>query len=146
MKSYSSHCASCPLLRADAPPILLIDETRGELRLHQASLFGKFPETTSQAEHISLADPSFHLTVTAERRPFFSDHAADDPQVQPPYRPFIESLQLGSLIGAPLIVRDAGIGEILLGSQSVEFFDLSDMSLVATTASQLAASIERSSL
>jgi PAS domain S-box-containing protein len=134
------------LLRADVAAILLLDETRGELRLHEESLFGKFADTVSSPEHISISDPLFRSTVTGGKRPYFTDNAADDPQILSLYKPITEALHIQSLIDVPLIVRDAGIGEVLIGNRTPNFFDRSDMGLVSTTASQLAAAIERSSL
>jgi len=134
------------LLRADVAVILLLDETRGELRLHEGSLFGKFSDTVNRPERISISDPLFRATVTGGKRPYFTDHATDDPQILPLYKPITEALNIQSLIDVPLIVRDTGIGEVMLGSRTPDFFDRNDMGLVATTASQLAAAIERSSL
>ncbi len=134
------------LLRADVAMIFLLDETRGELRLHQESLFGKFTDAVGGPDHILISDPLFQATVTGEKRPSFTDHAADDPQILQFYKPLIDTLHIQSLIDVPLIVRDASIGEVLLGSCAAEFFDRNDMGLVSTTASQLAAAIERSSL
>jgi PAS domain S-box-containing protein len=134
------------LLRADLAAILLVEDTSGELRLHKESLFGKFSDTLFHPDHISISDPLFQETVTGVKRPFFTDNAADDPQIPSLYKPITEAMQVQSLINVPLIVRDTGIGEVLLGSRTPGFFDRNDMGLVSTTASQLAAAIERSSL
>jgi GAF domain-containing protein len=46
----------------------------------------------------------------------------------------------------PLIVRDAGIGELWLGSVNQDYFDLGDMQMVSTAAGQLAGVVEQSYL
>lgn len=134
------------LLRADVAAIFLLDESRGELQLHQESLFGKFPDAASIPGHIAISDPLFQAVVTSTKRAYFTDNAAEDTQIPSVYRPFIEALQIQSLIDVPLILREVGIGEVLLGSRAMNFFDRNDLGLVSTTASQLAAAIERSSL
>jgi len=134
------------LLRADVAAIFLVDESRGELRLHKESLFGISEDDANQITRLSMGDPLFRSTVTSSLQPFFTGNFEEDPQTLAPYRPILTALQARSVIDVPLTVRNQGVGEIILCNNSPQFFDRNDLSLVATTAGQMAAAIERSSL
>lgn len=134
------------LLRADTAAILLVDENLAELRIHKDSLYGVSSEAANLLSRISLNGPDFHLMVTGTQKPFFSDDARADVSLVSIYQPFAEALQLKSLIIVPIVARDRGIGEMMLGSREAEFFDRNDLILLSTTASQLVAAIEKSRL
>jgi PAS domain S-box-containing protein len=134
------------LLQADVAAIFLVDESRGELKLHRASLFGVSPEAAARFSRLAVDDPQYHQTVTGSQRQFLSGNLADDPHVMPLYRPLIESLEIKSAIDVPLVVRQRGIGEVMLGSRKPEFFQHGDLLSAATAASQLAGAIEQATL
>ncbi len=133
------------LLQADIAAIFLLDENRGELRIHRESTFGISPEATTPLSRISIDDPQFTLTVTGSKRQFLSGNVVDS-KILPLYRPLVESLSLMSVIDVPLIVRERCIGEIILGSLQQDFFSRGDVLSVSTSASQIAAAIEQSAL
>ncbi len=134
------------LLRVDMAAIFLVDESRGELRLHNHSLFGVDEDVASRLDRMSMSSPEFRGTVTATQHAFFTDNIDHESMVLSMYRPIAETLGVKSAIDVPIVVRDRGIGEVMLGSKQVDFFDRSDMSVVSTMASQLASAIEKSNL
>lgn len=133
------------LLQADIAAIYLLDENRGELRIHRESTFGISPEDTTPLSRISIDDPQFPLSVTGSKRQFVSGNVVES-KILPLYRPLVESLRLLSIIDVPLIVRERCIGEIILGSLRQDFFSRGDVLSVSTSASQIAAAIEQSAL
>ncbi len=134
------------LLRADVAAILMLDENRGELRLHMESLYGIRGDGIGKLGRIPVSDPQYRQTVTGSKRPYFNGNAAEDTEILPAYRTIIQAFSIQSVLSVPMLVRGQGIGEVILGNRAVDHFDRSDMSLVSTTASQLAGAIEKSSL
>ena len=135
------------LLQADMAGIFLLNENRGELRLHKPSLFQLSPEAAARLGRIPIDDgEQFPLTVTASRKQFVSGVAALDPDLPPVYRPLFDHLQVQSVVHVPLIVRERGIGEMFLGSLKPNFFTRGDVLSIATAGGQLAAAIEQASL
>lgn len=134
------------LLRADAAAIFLLDQERGDLQLHEQSLFGPTSEKLAMLFHVSIDSPDFRSTVTASQQVYFTGNTHEDEQLTKLYKPLAEDLGMCSLVIVPLIINNRGVGELLLGSQTSDFFHRSDVSLVATTASQLTIAIEKSQL
>ncbi|MBN2148577.1 MAG: GAF domain-containing protein [Anaerolineales bacterium] len=134
------------LLRADVGAIYLIDENRDSLRLHKDSTYGASSELPARLMRVSMSDPEFRATVTATRRPFFTDDVNQEAVLLSIYKPLAETWQMKAMLSVPIVVRDRGIGEIVLASRQQEFFNRSDLTQVATTASQLATAIEKSTL
>ncbi len=134
------------LLKADKAACFLADESRGELRIQKNSLFSISPEYAARMGRISLDNPEFRGSVTDSQNYIFSDDAPVDPRVSSLYKPIYTSLALRSLVIVPLVVRDHGIGEILIGSHEPNFFVRSDLQTVTTAAGLLANIVERSAL
>ena len=93
-----------------------------------------------------MNDPEYLGTVTGSQRQIFCDDVKKDALFASMYRLMADVLGINSLIDVPVIVREHGIGEVLLASRKAEFFDPSDLILLTTTASQIASAIEKSSL
>jgi PAS domain S-box-containing protein len=149
------------LLQVDAAAILLVDESRGEMRLHRGSMFGIPPDASSRMERISTDEPQFMYTVAGSKQLFSCrdlSQAADSPlrqddegptdeqRIAAQYAPFIESLQIRSVVIAPLIVRERGIGELFIGSFRPDFFSPGDVQTISTASGQIAGAIERATL
>jgi len=135
------------LLRADIAIIYLMDTERGELTVHADSLFGlNATALTPDTSSLAIDSPIFRSTVTAGQQPYFTANASQEESLGDFYRGIVEELGLNSLVSVPLVIRSRGVGELLLGSRTKEFFFRSDVSLVMTTASQLTIAIERSQL
>jgi GAF domain-containing protein len=134
------------LLRADIATIFLVDENRAELAVHKESLYGIHIEKIGRLGRISMNDQNFHQTVTASQEEYFSEDASADTDIAAIYQPLIATINVKSAVISPLIVRDRGVGEVMLASRNEGFFERSDISLITTTASQLSGAIEKSTL
>ena len=134
------------LLQADLAAIFLLDEMRGVLHLHTDSLFGMQPESIEPLSRLIVDETQFHFTVTGSRRPFLSGHLSEDQRLISVYRPFMETLGMQSAMIIPLAARERGLGELMLTSKKVDYFNNYDLQVVTTAASQLAAAIESVSL
>lgn len=132
------------LLHADTAAIFLLDENRGELRLHTFSIFGAQIPLLSEPLRLSMDDPQFHFTVTGSQHTLVSGQTKNDPTILPVYLKWMQSLPMNSLLAVPLVVRDQGAGELWLGSSAADAFDRSDVQMLATAAGQLAGVVERS--
>ena len=134
------------LLQADMAAIFLIDESRGELRAHRASMFGVSPDVSSQMMRLPIEDAKFPMTVTGSRQQFFTGDIAEVSNLVPLYEPLVEELKVRSVIDVPLVARQRGTGELLVGSFRPYFFSSGDIQTVATAAGLLASAIEQSTL
>ena len=134
------------LLQVDHAAIFLLDETRGEVRLHLHSLCGVPEDVAGRLGRLPVDDPQFRNTVTGSQRIYFSNQVMEDARVLPAYRPIVQSLQVRSAIVAPLVSRNTSLGELMLGSTKSDFYSPADVQTVVTAAGQLAGAIERAKL
>ncbi len=134
------------LFQADTAAIFLLDESRGELVLHDRSLYGVQAETIAHLSRLFVSDTQFHSTVTGSRRPFLSGRLSSDRRVLAVYHPIVSALRVESAMVVPLVVHDQSLGELMLGSRKVEFFNSYDLQVVTTAASQLAAALDNARL
>lgn len=133
------------LLRFDFAMIALLDEARGELVPHPASVYGG-PAEEAEAVRLRMDDPQFALSVTRLRRPFRSGRALTDKRITGFYRPLIERFQVNSVMALPLVVGDRSLGELVVGAKRERAFTRADQQLLSTIAAQLASAIERARL
>lgn len=134
------------LLLVDYAAIFLLDEGRNELRLHRPSLFGVSDALAAALSRLSLDDQQARQSVTISQRAFLSDDVTLDDRILPLYHPLVVSLDLRAALVVPLVSRNRGIGEIMLGSSQPGFFNQGDLQSVTTAAGQLAAAIEQAHL
>ncbi|MBN1666367.1 MAG: GAF domain-containing protein [Anaerolineales bacterium] len=134
------------LFQADAAAIFILDENLSELQIHASSIYGVDPETAIKVSTLSSNDPDFRLTVTNSKRSFLSSDVTNDARIIGLYKPIIAALEVHSALVVPLVVRDRGLGELMMSSQKTDFFTPSDIQLAMTVAGQLAIAIERASL
>lgn len=134
------------MLGADVAGIYLLDEQAGELRIHLPSLSGLADQQVQAVACLPVDAPDFAQTVTSSQRSFYSRNAAEDEHILPFFRGLVADMGLISLIDVPLVIRDRGVGELILASQKIETFNQSDLVFVATAAGQLAGAVERSVL
>ena len=134
------------LLQADIAAIFMLDENRGELRLHRESVFGMAPEMAARLASIPNDAPEFKLTITASQQQFLAGDLLEDLEAPPVLRPLVDELHIRSAIDVPLIARERGIGELIVGSLRSDYFLRGDVQTVATSAGQLAAAIEQTTL
>jgi PAS domain S-box-containing protein len=134
------------LLKADIGMIMLLNENRAELNLHSPSIYGMSESSASRLWRISMSDPDYRSTVTGSRKEIFTVNMDDDAEILPIYRSIVNRLRLKSFIDVPIVIREGGVGEILLGSHKKNHFDQNDLTMLVTAAGQLAATLEKSIL
>ena len=131
------------LLQADSTIVFLYEENQGLLRGHLPSAFG-IPEDLKVLITNLFIDPlQFKDTVTGSMRPFVSGKLSEDDRILLVYRPIISRLQAESAIIVPLVIRDRGVGEIILASAQPDFFNNYDLQVMATAAGQISSAVER---
>ena len=134
------------LLHADLSFIFLQDQNQGVLQLHRPSLFGQPEAYPDLSLSLPVDDPQFHFTITGRLHAFITRNINDEKAVIPFYQQLAQTWQVVSMVAVPLIVRDAGIGEIWLCNRQDGAFDQGDVQVVATAAGQLAGVVEQSYL
>ena len=134
------------LFQADTAAIFLLDEQSGELRLHSGSVYGVREDAVGELSRMFITDSQFRLTVSGSQKPFLSGQLSSDRRILPIYRPLITTLRMESALVVPLVVRDHGLGELMLGSRKPEFFNSYDLQVVTTAAGQLATALESARL
>ncbi len=134
------------LLQADMAAVFLLEEPRRVLRLHMGSLWGASSEIAEPLSRLFVDEPQLRSTVSGSRRAFLSGHLSEDKRVLAVYRPLIEKLGVESSMVVPLVVHERGIGELMIGSRKLHFFDNYDLQVVSTAASQLAVAVEGTTL
>ncbi len=134
------------LLRADLGFIFLLDEGQTLLRLHQRSLFGQKQSFPGLITAMAGDDPQYHFTITGSTHTLATANINEEKTIIPFYQQITQAWQVVSAVAAPLVVRDAGIGEIWLCSRHPAAFDQGDLQAVATAAGQLAAVVEQNIL
>lgn len=133
------------LFQGDIAAIFLRDEKVGELRLHEASVFGATAETVGALNRLNMDAAQYRLTVSGSQRPFLSGRLSSDRRVLAGYRPLVTTLQVESAVVVPLILRDHSLGELMLASRKAEFFNDYDLQIISTAAGQLASAIDDAS-
>ena len=131
------------LLSADVGAVFLFDQARTALQLHTGSLYGSPLKLEERHQRLLVDDPQFPFTISDSQRAMRTSMNSDDQAIIPFYRTILTTWNAQSAIIVPLVVRSEGIGEIWFGSRSVEFFDTTDVQLVATAAGQLAGAVEQ---
>ncbi len=106
-----------------------------------AASFGDLPENVRDFR-IAGTDPEFERSVFWRRTVFRTDDALQEKQLAAYYRTFVERFHIRSLMVAPLIVRDRGIGEIHVARHAVAPFTDADQQRLSTVVTLLAEAIE----
>ncbi len=133
------------LLRFEIGLISLLDEARGELIPHPASIFGE-GRAEIAAVRLRTDDPFFDFSVTRTRRPFLTQRAQRDRRIAGPYRPIVEKYRVNSVMDVPLVVGERSLGELIVASRREHAFTRADLQLLATIAAQLASAVDRARL
>ncbi|HTP07864.1 MAG TPA: GAF domain-containing protein, partial [Anaerolineae bacterium] len=106
-----------------------------------AASLGDIPETARDLR-IAGTDPEFERSVFWRRLVFRTDDAQQEKQLTAYYRTFVEQFNIRSLMAAPLIVRDRGIGEVHVAKRTVAPFTDADQQRLGTVVTLLAEAIE----
>ncbi|MFH1183456.1 MAG: GAF domain-containing protein [Chloroflexota bacterium] len=131
------------LFRSDAAAAYLLDESRGELRLHTGSALGVPPEIAASSPGIVVDDPAYLKTVTGSRLPMRSGRLSAGMQLQPFYRALFGRLSIESALIVPLAARGRSMGELMLGSRAADFFYEHDVVLLGTAGASLSAMMDK---
>ena len=134
------------LTQADHGAIFLLDEHLSELRLHKESLFGISSEIAVRLGRLPSDDPQYRETITKKQQAYCNGIANEDPDIPPVYQSLVKNLELKSLLIVPLVIRERGIGELILGSHEQHTFSDGDVQSVTTASGQLASAIEQAKL
>jgi PAS domain S-box-containing protein len=129
------------LVNADLGLAMLHNPDTNTLDPLLAASFGDLPETVA-AWRISGAHPDFALTVFQTHMVFRTDDVQTDERLASLYQPFVQRSQARSLMAAPLIVRDRGLGEVYVARQVVEPFTDTDQQRLSTVVTLLAEALE----
>lgn len=134
------------LFQAQAGLIFLLDDRRGELRLHPDSAWGAAEQLKNSFPKLFIDEPEFRQTVSGSQHPYLSSRLSTERRISSFYRPLVDALRMESAIAVPLVVRDRSVGELILAHQKTDFFNNYDLQVVSTAAGQLASAIEGASL
>lgn len=133
-------------VRADSAALFLYDEQQGALRTHMPSLFGAPAELNDPLAKLYINPSQFRYTVTGSLQPFVSGNVGKDRRVLRLYRPLIRRAGVESAIVVPLVVRNRGIGELMLANRKGNFFSEDDMQWAASAAREMAATVDAISM
>jgi PAS domain S-box-containing protein len=130
------------LLNCEFVAIGLLDSRAGRLIYSPDNSSDK---RISQTIEFNTASVDFSRTVLVSRRPFVSNAVADDRRVLRGYQEVAQDLNLHNVILMPLVVRERGVGELLVANKRGKFTP-DDEALVRTLAIQISGLLERISL
>lgn len=125
------------LLKADRAAIFILDDDEGALVAHEASLYGVPQETVDKFSHLYVDDPQFRYTVTGSQRPFVTGALQTERRLSSFYRPMSESSGMNSALVVPIVIRERGVGELMLTSKQPSFFTRYDLQAAKTVAEQI---------
>jgi PAS domain S-box-containing protein len=129
------------LVNADLGLAMIYNPGANALEPLLAASFGELPDS-AQDFRITGTDADFDFSVFRQRAVFRCDDALNDNRVVPCYRPFIERYQVRSLMAAPLVVRDRGIGEMYVAKRVIDPFTDADQQRLSTVVTLLAEALE----
>jgi PAS domain S-box-containing protein len=135
------------LLKADAGLVLLWDETRGELCAHLPSLIGVEEVMADKHARVTLSDSHFYETSTEMMKLVNSWDVTQDASLSPVYQRILHIFpEVRSLLAVPLIIRERGVGEVIVLGRQPNYFGGGDIQTAITATAQFASAIERSRL
>ncbi len=129
------------LVNAELGLAMLYDSDTNTLEPLLAASFGEVPATASDFR-IPATHPDFDQSVYRARQVFRTDDAQNDQRIAAIYRPFVERYQVRSIMAAPLVVRDRGIGEVYVAKRVVDPFTDADQQRLSTVVTLLAEALE----
>ena len=132
------------LLHADSAIVFLLDDDEGALVAHEASIYGDHDKEIEKFKKLYIDDPQYRLTVTSSQQSFLSGQLQTDRRVLGFYRPLVDASKMESALVVPIVIRERGVGEMMLLSRQAEFFTRYDLQSALTVAEQLAVALETS--
>jgi len=132
------------LLESDVVAMGLVDEKSGDLVIAPDTVWGVPLE---QPIRLDAYGPGFEDSVLIARRPLMSNALAEDERVLPAYRGLVAQFGMRNAIQVPLVVQDRCIGELSVANKvRGEDYTASDVDLLASIGTQVAAMIDRMQL
>src|SRR5579859_4282599 len=132
------------LVACDVVTLGLLDDLTGELTIRPETSIGL--EGLSAPFSIDAYSPDFQTSVVITGRPLMSNDLRRDGAVLPVYRAMADRFKFDGLIQVPLVIRERGIGELLIANRGEKDFGSDDLRLIQAIAYQLASAVERSRL
>lgn len=132
------------LLGATTAVIFLLNHKEGALQAHASSAYGIERSLFEEFHKLYINNPQYRMTVISRQRAFLSGDLQNDRRVLDYYRPLVDASGMNSAIVVPLVVKDRGVGEMMLGSASRDYFTHYDLQVASTVAEQLALALEAS--
>ncbi len=123
--------------------VVLLDELRGQLRVHAASALGLTAEQAAALPSLVVDQPEYAGTVTARRHPSVLGRLSLDTELVPFYRGLFDEPGVELAVIVPMAAHGKPLGELIIGSERTEFFNQADVELLSSAATQLASTIER---
>ena len=133
------------LLQAELGLIYLFDQFSSKLAIKTDIGYGK-EEIAKPLSEISSSSSIFLDTVTNLKKPLLLGKFDETEPIPAFYQELMTAYGLQSAIIVPLMTREASIGEIIFGSNSISFFDQNDVQLILSAANQIATVIDKESL
>ncbi|MCJ7624932.1 MAG: GAF domain-containing protein, partial [Anaerolineaceae bacterium] len=130
------------LMRCDVALLFLFDRTLDALTLHPSSIIDGKNYLHVEDQSISMGGIPKPLSVTGSQNALISGNASDDDNLMSDYKHSLSEWGVESVLMAPLIFRNEGIGEVWLGSRSKEYFNQDDLHFLSTSAIILADIVE----
>lgn len=133
--------------QADQAALLLLNQDMGEMQLDQESQFGLTPDTVTKLSHLSLQEFTLSEIVTTTTMPLLFNNVPEEQNLPSSYKLITEQFQdTKSLLVAPLIIREKGIGELIIATQQADQYELNDIQSLTNAAGLIASAIESSNL
>src|SRR5260221_4592584 len=129
------------LLNCAVAAVGLLDDLTGELTIRPEWSSGM--EGLNEPFSIDAYAQEFQTSVVISKRTFYSNDLHKDGGMLPIYRVVADRFKFDAIIQAPLVIRDRGIGELLVGARDEKDFSPDDVRLVQAVAFQLASVVER---
>ena len=131
-------------VEADIGAVLLLNKEENGLYAHPAGAVGISPQAV-ESFFISTTTSQFQDAPLSTGRPFLSDNAQTDKRVLPFYQPFIERLNIKTVLIVPLTTADKNVGEIYVMNKPTPFTP-HDLVLLSSAAVHFAAAIVNATL
>ena len=132
------------LLGAETAIVFLLDEDQSVLNAHKASIHGLSLENVDKFSKLYIDDPQYRYTVTGNLEAFILGDLEKDSPVLEYYLPFMQDLNMQSGLVVPLVLRERGVGEIILGSSLPDFFTQYDLLATKSVSEHLSVALESS--
>jgi len=129
---------------AESAVLLLVDEGKNALIARYVVTEGRAAEVPTGWE-IPLDTPGFEQGIFARGGAYYTNRAADDPNVIPAYRPYMELLGVRNFCGISLRARERSIGELYVINRP-EGFGRGELRLLRAVAGYASNAIENARL